>query len=57
MKPEDFTFHYYTSDDGIYLSCERCKRTEWSYTWEVNLGWEPTIDDAINAAEAHTCDS
>lgn len=46
---EGAIIRYYTSDDGIYLVCSSCP-------WEKNLGWDPTLSAAIEAAKDHRLD-
>lgn len=33
---------YFTSDDGIWLRCD-------AHNWEHNLGWDPSVADALAA--------
>lgn len=42
IKKHDVRLTYYTSDDGVYLACDKCST-------RVNLGFSATPSDAVRA--------
>lgn len=46
MKLSEYTLWYYNSDDGTWIKHEPCQ-------WEVNLGFNATVDDALRVAAVH----
>jgi hypothetical protein len=42
----DIVLHYTTDDDGTHLWCQGCG-------WDVTLGFHPTVEAAMAAANEH----